>query len=75
MYGRTYLKIPCQEEDESTYTNVGWQGYIANRNRTLEHLYDNEIVNNVFIAGDSHQNWVSGQSRPSKLFQPPSKFS
>ncbi|KAH9909006.1 alkaline phosphatase-like protein [Xylariomycetidae sp. FL2044] len=36
-----------------------WNGYIANRNRTLKHLYDNDIGNNVFLAGDSHQNWVS----------------
>lgn len=36
-----------------------WQGYIANRNRTMQHLYDNGIGNNVFLAGDSHQNWVS----------------
>ncbi|EAQ85002.1 hypothetical protein CHGG_09016 [Chaetomium globosum CBS 148.51] len=36
-----------------------WQGYLANRNRTLQHLYDNKIDNNVFLAGDSHQNWVS----------------
>jgi alkaline phosphatase D len=36
-----------------------WQGYLANRNRTLQHLYDNKIGNNVFLAGDSHRNWVS----------------
>jgi alkaline phosphatase D len=36
-----------------------WQGYVANRNRTLQHLYDNKIGNNIFLAGDSHQNWVS----------------
>ncbi|KAF4991861.1 hypothetical protein FDECE_13888 [Fusarium decemcellulare] len=36
-----------------------WNGYVANRNRTLEHLYDNNIGNNIFLAGDSHQNWVS----------------
>ncbi|KAL8679396.1 MAG: hypothetical protein Q9186_004331 [Xanthomendoza sp. 1 TL-2023] len=36
-----------------------WNGYVANRNRTLKHLYDNKIGNNVFLAGDSHQNWVS----------------
>ncbi|CAJ2502024.1 Uu.00g048770.m01.CDS01 [Anthostomella pinea] len=36
-----------------------WSGYVANRNRTLKHLYDNDIGNNVFLAGDSHQNWVS----------------
>lgn len=31
---------------------------MANRNRTLKHLYDNNISNTVFLAGDSHQNWV-----------------
>ncbi|KAI0392397.1 alkaline phosphatase-like protein [Xylariaceae sp. FL0594] len=36
-----------------------WSGYIANRNRTLKHLYDNNIGDNVFLSGDSHQNWVS----------------
>ncbi|KAK4161195.1 alkaline phosphatase [Cladorrhinum sp. PSN259] len=36
-----------------------WGGYTANRNRTLKHLLDNGIGNNVFLAGDSHQNWVS----------------
>ncbi|KAK1759984.1 putative Phosphodiesterase/Alkaline phosphatase D [Echria macrotheca] len=36
-----------------------WGGYIANRNRTLKQLYDNKIGNNIFLAGDSHQNWVA----------------
>ncbi|KAM7186370.1 alkaline phosphatase [Rhypophila sp. PSN 637] len=36
-----------------------WDGYIANRNRTLKHLYDNNIGNNVFLSGDNHQNWVA----------------
>ncbi|KAG5928399.1 hypothetical protein E4U42_000695 [Claviceps africana] len=36
-----------------------WDGYVANRNRTLKHLYDNKIDNNIFLAGDTHQNWVS----------------
>ncbi|KAF2117010.1 alkaline phosphatase [Lophiotrema nucula] len=36
-----------------------WDGYTANRNRTLQHLYDNSISNTVFLAGDSHANWVS----------------
>lgn len=35
------------------------QGYTANRNRTLSHLYGNNIGNNVFLAGDSHANWVA----------------
>ncbi|KAJ0109043.1 hypothetical protein J7T55_002235 [Diaporthe amygdali] len=36
-----------------------WEGYVANRNRTLKHLYDNSIPNTIFLAGDSHQSWVS----------------
>ncbi|RKL16186.1 hypothetical protein BFJ68_g5437 [Fusarium oxysporum] len=36
-----------------------WDGYIANRNRTLNHLYKNKINNNIFLSGDSHMNWVS----------------
>jgi phosphodiesterase/alkaline phosphatase D-like protein len=39
--------------------NTLHQGYTANRNRTLSHLYTNNIPNNVFLAGDSHANWVS----------------
>ena len=31
----------------------------ANRNRTYQVLYDNNIGNNIMIAGDSHANWVS----------------
>ena len=31
----------------------------ANRNRTYQVLYDNNIGNNLVIAGDSHANWVS----------------
>jgi alkaline phosphatase D len=36
-----------------------WDGYQANRNRTFQTLYDNEIGNNIMISGDSHANWVS----------------
>ncbi|KAL6710738.1 hypothetical protein ACN47E_007795 [Coniothyrium glycines] len=36
-----------------------WDGYVASRNRTLKHLYDNAIDNTIMLAGDSHQNWVS----------------
>ncbi|KAI1143476.1 PhoD-like phosphatase-domain-containing protein [Hypoxylon sp. FL0543] len=41
------------------FSGDNWNGYIANRNRTLKHLYDNNISNTIFLAGDSHQNWVS----------------
>ncbi|KAF7163739.1 hypothetical protein CNMCM5623_008497 [Aspergillus felis] len=36
-----------------------WDGYLANKNRTLQTLYDHQIGNNIMIAGDSHANWVS----------------
>ncbi|QIW96740.1 hypothetical protein AMS68_002258 [Peltaster fructicola] len=36
-----------------------WDGYQSNRNRTLKHLYDNEIDNNIVMAGDSHVNWAA----------------
>ena len=36
-----------------------WDGYLANRNRTYETLYRNNITNNIMISGDSHANWVS----------------
>jgi alkaline phosphatase D len=31
-----------------------WDGYQANRNRTFKTLYDNNIGNNIMLAGDSH---------------------
>ena len=36
-----------------------WDGYQANRNRTFQTLYENNIGNNIVISGDSHANWVS----------------
>ena len=36
-----------------------WDGYQANRNRTFQTLYDNNIGNIIAISGDSHANWVS----------------
>jgi alkaline phosphatase D len=32
---------------------------MSNKNRTLNHLYSNNIGNNIFLAGDSHASWVS----------------
>ncbi|SPO06053.1 related to alkaline phosphatase D precursor [Cephalotrichum gorgonifer] len=53
VFSRTYTN------DKGSMSGDNWNGYIANRNRTLQHLYDNNIGNNVFLAGDSHKNWVS----------------
>ncbi|KAL1872435.1 hypothetical protein Daus18300_004406 [Diaporthe australafricana] len=62
--GATYRVVANQivfsrivEDNEPDGDN--WEGYAANRNRTLKHLYDNSIPNTIFLAGDSHQNWVS----------------
>lgn len=44
---------------ENPFNGDAWDGYQANRNRTLFHLYENKINNNIMLAGDSHNNWVS----------------
>lgn len=31
-----------------------WDGYVANRNRTLKHIMQNNITGNIMLAGDSH---------------------
>ncbi|KAK9770683.1 putative Alkaline phosphatase D [Seiridium cardinale] len=45
--------------DEDPLNGDSWDGYQANRNRTLQTLYENNISNTVFLAGDSHASWVS----------------
>ncbi|KAL9615912.1 MAG: hypothetical protein Q9160_009160 [Pyrenula sp. 1 TL-2023] len=44
---------------ENPYNGDQWDGYQSNRNRTFQHLYDNNIGNNIMLSGDSHANWVS----------------
>ena len=44
---------------EEPYNVDQWDGYTANRNRTYQHLYGNQIDNTIMLAGDSHANWVS----------------
>lgn len=45
--------------DEDPLNGDSWDGYQANRNRTFSTLYENNISNTVFLAGDSHASWVS----------------
>jgi alkaline phosphatase D len=45
--------------DDNPLNYDAWDGYLANRNRTLSLLYDHDIGNNIFLAGDSHASWVS----------------
>lgn len=44
---------------ESPFNVDAWDGYLASKNRTLQTLYENNIGNNIVLAGDSHVNWVS----------------
>ena len=44
---------------ETPYNYDQWDGYQANRNRTFHTLYEHNIGNNIFLAGDSHASWVS----------------
>jgi len=37
-----------------TVSADAWDGYISNKNRTLKTLADNNIGNNIMMAGDSH---------------------
>ncbi|KAF7338355.1 Alkaline phosphatase D [Mycena venus] len=41
-----------------------WDGYRANRQRVLDHLYSNKISNTIILSGDSHANWVSDLAHP-----------
>ncbi|KAI0372865.1 hypothetical protein BV20DRAFT_990204 [Pilatotrama ljubarskyi] len=52
VFTQLELTTGCEETD-------AWDGYRANRNRVLDHLYDNQISNTIILAGDSHANWVS----------------
>ncbi|GAM91584.1 hypothetical protein ANO11243_096360 [Dothideomycetidae sp. 11243] len=45
--------------NKDPFDRDAWDGYIANRNRTFNYLYENKIDNNIFISGDSHASWVS----------------
>ncbi|KAI4159729.1 MAG: hypothetical protein LQ342_006344 [Letrouitia transgressa] len=57
VFSRLNESIAYGNENPLDYD--AWDGYQASRNRTLQTLYDNDIGNNIMIAGDSHANWVS----------------
>jgi phosphodiesterase/alkaline phosphatase D-like protein len=40
--------------DQAVFDGDAWDGYHANRNRTFQTLYDNDIGNNIMLSGDSH---------------------
>lgn len=61
----TLITVFSRVNESAAYGNVdpldydAWDGYQANRNRTLNHLYQNGIGNNIVMSGDSHASWVS----------------
>lgn len=57
IFSRLNQSLALGEDNPLNYD--AWDGYQANRNRTLNLLYSNQIPNNIFLAGDSHANWVS----------------
>ncbi|OCH85316.1 hypothetical protein OBBRIDRAFT_891256 [Obba rivulosa] len=58
-------QIVFTQLDESTGFDVdAWDGYRANRNRVLDHLYQNNIDNTIILSGDSHANWASDLAHP-----------
>lgn len=46
------------DPDERSFNDQVWDGYVADRQRILDHIVDNDIRNMVIVTGDSHQNWV-----------------
>jgi len=57
VFSRLNESLAYGDEDPLDYD--AWDGYQANRNRTLQLLYENNIGNNIMLAGDSHASWVS----------------
>lgn len=57
VFSRVNASAASGNENPENYD--AWGGYMANKNRTLNHLYSNNINNNIFLAGDSHASWVS----------------
>ncbi|KAJ9666788.1 hypothetical protein H2201_003192 [Coniosporium apollinis] len=57
IFSRMNLSAALGNENPFNYDQ--WDGYLANRNRTFAHLYENNIGNNIMLAGDSHASWVS----------------
>lgn len=57
VFSRLNESVAYGKENPLDYD--AWDGYMANKNRTLNYLYEHDIGNNIVISGDSHANWVS----------------
>lgn len=58
LFSRTDMRGEDPER-EIPFDVDGWDGYVFSRNRTYQHMYDNEIGNKIMLSGDTLQNWVS----------------
>ncbi|EAA30328.2 hypothetical protein GE21DRAFT_10567 [Neurospora crassa] len=54
-----FSQLLVSKDRNLPYDYDAWDGYVANRNRTLATLYENSITNNIMLAGDSHASWAS----------------
>jgi alkaline phosphatase D len=54
-----FSRVDQSALNDNPFNLDAWEGYQANKNRTLHHLYSDQINNNIFLAGDSHASWVS----------------
>jgi alkaline phosphatase D len=52
VFSRVNVSVLAGNEHPLNYD--AWDGYQANRNRTLAVLYENNITNNILLSGDSH---------------------
>ncbi|KAF1998409.1 hypothetical protein P154DRAFT_555313 [Amniculicola lignicola CBS 123094] len=62
QYDRSITDLYWNTDYIHEISNDAWDGYMSNKNRTLQHLYNNNINNNnnnIFLSGDSHASWVS----------------
>ncbi|KAI8968680.1 PhoD-like phosphatase-domain-containing protein [Trametes punicea] len=57
-------QIVFTQLNESGEFDDAWDGYRANRERILDHLYGEKIDNTIILSGDSHANWVSDLAHP-----------
>nr|VWO98536.1 Uncharacterized protein [Ganoderma boninense] len=56
VVGKSFLHTML--EDDGILDVDAWDGYRADRNRVLDHLYENKISNTIILSGDSHANRV-----------------
>ncbi|EEH40441.1 hypothetical protein PAAG_02496 [Paracoccidioides lutzii Pb01] len=47
------------KNEQKLYNADAWDGYRANKNRTLSTILDHKIKNTIFLAGDTHAAYVS----------------